>query len=237
MRVAYRRALLRIAADDLYSHEPTQLFPAVASALSDLAGAALEAGLAIARAAEPDHVKTRLAIIGMGKCGAQELNYVSDVDVVFVAEPREGVPEAKGLQAAARLAGRMMRVCSDTTVEGSDGNSGFYLRDQWELQIYGRQQTNEPHSDGSLYSLRAPSVHASHGANRWNHMFVKVIGQEISVWQNGRRIHHRIVLPTRTDDHGRPTREFSRAPFKLQGDHAKVWFTNLWIRPLPDDAE
>ena len=29
---------------------------------------------------------TRLAIIGMGKAGARELNYVSDVDVIFVAE-------------------------------------------------------------------------------------------------------------------------------------------------------
>ena len=30
----------------------------------------------------------RLAVIGMGKCGGRELNYVSDVDVIFVAEPR-----------------------------------------------------------------------------------------------------------------------------------------------------
>ena len=29
---------------------------------------------------------TRLAVIGMGKAGARELNYVSDVDVIFVAE-------------------------------------------------------------------------------------------------------------------------------------------------------
>ena len=35
----------------------------------------------------PDALKTRLAVIGLGKCGAQELNYVSDVDVLFVAEP------------------------------------------------------------------------------------------------------------------------------------------------------
>ena len=32
-------------------------------------------------------LKTRLAVVGLGKCGAQELNYVSDVDVLFVAEP------------------------------------------------------------------------------------------------------------------------------------------------------
>ena len=35
------------------------------------------------------------AVIGMGKTGGRELNYVSDVDVIFVAEPREGVDEAE----------------------------------------------------------------------------------------------------------------------------------------------
>jgi glutamate-ammonia-ligase adenylyltransferase len=117
MRVAYRRALLRVAADDLYSNEPTLLFPAVAAALADLAGAALETGLAIARAAEPDHGKTRIAIIGMGKCGARELNYVSDVDVIFVAEPAEGVSDDESLRIATRLATAAARACDSAGAE------------------------------------------------------------------------------------------------------------------------
>src|SRR5699024_11075656 len=32
---------------------------------------------------------TRLAVLAMGKCGARELNYISDVDVIFVAEPAD----------------------------------------------------------------------------------------------------------------------------------------------------
>jgi glutamate-ammonia-ligase adenylyltransferase len=117
MRVAYRRALLRIAADDLFSHEPTTLFPAVAAALADLAGAALEAGLAIARAGEPEHAKTRLAIIGMGKCGGRELNYVSDVDVIFVAEPGEGAGEEESIRIATRLATVAARACDSAGAE------------------------------------------------------------------------------------------------------------------------
>ena len=117
MRVAYRTALLRIAADDLFSHEPTQLFPAVAATLADLAGAALEAGLAIARAAEPNHAKTRLAIIGMGKCGARELNYVSDVDVIFVAEPGDGATDAESLRIATKLATAAARACDAAGAE------------------------------------------------------------------------------------------------------------------------
>jgi hypothetical protein len=123
---------------------------------------------------------------------------------------------------------------SDPTKEG--GNSGFYLRDQWEIQIFGEQRTDESHSDGSLYSIRAPSVHARHAPTQWNHVFVKVVGQKISVWQNGKRLHHEIVLPTRTDNHGAPTPDFSRAPFKIQGDHGKVWFSGISLKELPDDA-
>ena len=35
----------------------------------------------------------RLAVIAMGKCGGHELNYVSDVDVIFVHEPVEGADD------------------------------------------------------------------------------------------------------------------------------------------------
>ena len=41
-----------------------------------------------------DAASVRLAVIAMGKCGGHELNYVSDVDVIFVHEPVEGGSEA-----------------------------------------------------------------------------------------------------------------------------------------------
>ncbi|MCJ7827380.1 MAG: bifunctional glutamine-synthetase adenylyltransferase/deadenyltransferase, partial [Demequinaceae bacterium] len=95
LRVEYRRRLLRVAAEDLTTPNPLLVLPEVAEALADLAAAALEAGLALARADEPHHAETRLAIIAMGKCGARELNYVSDVDVIYVAEPAEGVEDSQ----------------------------------------------------------------------------------------------------------------------------------------------
>jgi glutamate-ammonia-ligase adenylyltransferase len=48
----------------------------------------------------------------MGKCGGRELNYVSDVDVVFVAEAVDGAAEEPALRAAAALASALMRACS-----------------------------------------------------------------------------------------------------------------------------
>ena len=48
----------------------------------------------------------------MGKCGARELNYVSDVDVIFVAEDAED-----NLALATRVAGEMMRFAGDAFFE------------------------------------------------------------------------------------------------------------------------
>ncbi|MFJ4598743.1 bifunctional [glutamine synthetase] adenylyltransferase/[glutamine synthetase]-adenylyl-L-tyrosine phosphorylase [Streptomyces griseoluteus] len=117
LRVAYRRCLLSIAARDVCgTTDVTQ----TAAELADLATATLRAALAMAQAAAPEDAQAcRLAVIAMGKCGGHELNYVSDVDVIFVAEPTQGTDETKALKAATRLASHMMRICSETTVEGS----------------------------------------------------------------------------------------------------------------------
>ncbi|MCD9874308.1 bifunctional [glutamine synthetase] adenylyltransferase/[glutamine synthetase]-adenylyl-L-tyrosine phosphorylase [Streptomyces guryensis] len=117
LRVAYRRCLLSIAARDVCG--TTDLAESAAE-LADLATATLRAALAIARAAAPeDAALCRLAVIAMGKCGGHELNYVSDVDVIFVGEAVDGADEGKALRSATKLASHMMRICSETTVEGS----------------------------------------------------------------------------------------------------------------------
>ncbi|MDO5052290.1 MAG: bifunctional [glutamine synthetase] adenylyltransferase/[glutamine synthetase]-adenylyl-L-tyrosine phosphorylase [Pseudoclavibacter sp.] len=158
LRRRYRVELARIAAHDLSRPEPLAALPETAHVLAGLAAAALEAALAVARAdlssppagfgrfpaEQVDAV--RLAIVGMGKAGAEELNYLSDVDVVFVAEavdtadavegpqppgPRPpesarsgprgaapgGLPAPRMLEIAGRLAAASMRVIDEPGVE------------------------------------------------------------------------------------------------------------------------
>ncbi len=55
----------------------------------------------------------------MGKCGGHELNYVSDVDVIFVAEAVDGCDESLALKTATQLAAHLMRICGDPTGEGT----------------------------------------------------------------------------------------------------------------------
>ncbi|MEE2047800.1 bifunctional glutamine-synthetase adenylyltransferase/deadenyltransferase, partial [Nocardiopsis tropica] len=123
LRVAYRRRLLRLAGRDLTG---LCTVDEAAAELADLAASMLDASLAVARAEQPeDAALCRLAVIGMGKCGGRELNYVSDVDVVFVAEPAgpadPGAPvdEQAAMRAATRLATAMMRIPSETDAEGA----------------------------------------------------------------------------------------------------------------------
>ena len=117
LRVAYRDELLTTVVRDLVH---AARIDDIAEELADLADAALEAGLAIARAELPAEAEPcRLAVIAMGKCGGRELNYVSDVDVVFVAEAVAGGDEDGALRTAQRLAAGVMRVCGEPTAEGS----------------------------------------------------------------------------------------------------------------------
>ena len=130
LRVAYRRRLLHLAARDLTGAED---LPAVAAELSDLAGAALEGGAGHRPVGAAARVRAGwLAVIAMGKCGARELNYASDVDVIFVGglggDAERGAAggsgrdadsgrEAGPLRTATRLATRMIRICSDPATE------------------------------------------------------------------------------------------------------------------------
>lgn len=116
LRVAYRRALLHIAARDLNALTG---FSATAAELADLAGATLERALDLAKEQVEGSQNCRLAVIAMGKAGGRELNYISDVDVVFVAEPVGDIPQDEALRVATKLASQMMRNCSDYTAEGS----------------------------------------------------------------------------------------------------------------------
>ncbi len=117
LRVEYRRLLLRLAARDLAHGVGVD---DIAAELSDLAAGTLDAALAVARARVGEAASTcRLAVVAMGKCGGHELNYVSDVDVIFVAEPVEGADEQGAIRTATQLASHLMRVCSDHTGEGT----------------------------------------------------------------------------------------------------------------------
>ncbi|MEH1127508.1 bifunctional [glutamine synthetase] adenylyltransferase/[glutamine synthetase]-adenylyl-L-tyrosine phosphorylase [Micromonospora sp. CPCC 206061] len=100
LRRAYRLALLRIAAADLTGGRALEQ---TMEALSALADATLAAAYDIA--AHEAGATPRLAVVAMGKCGGNELNYVSDVDVIFVAAADDD------LTAGTTIAARLIDIC------------------------------------------------------------------------------------------------------------------------------
>ncbi len=150
-------ALVRIAGGDLAGHtgvrEATGRF---SSAIDEIIGGAHEAATEHVKERHPIVDELGFAVIAMGKWGARELNYYSDVDLVFVHEPVEShVSESRraALAIASRLVsslsaptfdGPALRIDADLRPEGSmgpltrslDGYRSYYARwgEAWELQ-------------------------------------------------------------------------------------------------------
>lgn len=102
--------LLRIAARDLTG---TDQLEATGARLAALAADVLQAGCLLAGGHE-------LAVIGMGKLGGNELNYASDIDLMFVGDiDRDtGATRAREVMEIAR---RCFRVDANLRPEGRDG--------------------------------------------------------------------------------------------------------------------
>jgi glutamate-ammonia-ligase adenylyltransferase len=136
LRTAYRITLLRIAAADLTGDRGLE--PAMA-ALSRLADETLAAAYAIAVAGlREGTAEPRLAVVAMGKCGGDELNYVSDVDVIFVAAADED------LTAGTTVAARLIEICGQVAwpVDAAlrpEGSRGPLVRTLASHQAYYRK--------------------------------------------------------------------------------------------------
>ena len=132
-----RRAASRIAARDLFGAGVEEMM----AELSAMAEACVQVGLEIVR--QPDDPPA--AVIGMGKLGGRELNYSSDVDVLFV----HGGTGGEAQERAAAAASRLMALLSGHTADGvalrvdanlrPEGRSGVLSRSlESMLEYYGR---------------------------------------------------------------------------------------------------
>ena len=118
LRVAYRRELMRLALWDTMQHAPIDAVDVVARGLADLADAAIEVAIDIARAQLGlSETEVPLAVIAMGKAGARELNYLSDVDVIYVTEATDPESQDTVLHGATALAQSLQRIIGEFSSE------------------------------------------------------------------------------------------------------------------------
>jgi [glutamine synthetase] adenylyltransferase / [glutamine synthetase]-adenylyl-L-tyrosine phosphorylase len=150
LREVYRDLIAELAAADLASVVEPELpvvpFEQVGEALAELAIGVVRSALAVAiTELVPGGQPPRLAVIGMGKCGGGELNYVSDVDVIFVGGSEDELGGATKLASATmRVASACFEVDAALRPEGKagalvrtlDGYLTYYRRwaKTWEFQ-------------------------------------------------------------------------------------------------------
>ncbi|MGH2996288.1 MAG: DUF294 nucleotidyltransferase-like domain-containing protein, partial [Gaiellaceae bacterium] len=128
-----RRALTRVAARDLAGAGLEE----VVAEVTAVAEVCLEAAVR--------EVGGGLAVIGMGKLGGAELNYASDVDVIFVHE--DSGAEAQG--EASKRAAAVVRLLSEPTAEGAA------LRVDVDLRPEGRAGALSRSLDATLEHYRS----------------------------------------------------------------------------------
>ncbi|BCW83856.1 glutamate-ammonia-ligase adenylyltransferase [Arthrobacter sp. NicSoilE8] len=193
LRTAYRRGLAELAIKDLCAASPQDFMPMAGAELADLAGAAVEAALAVSRAEAAGQFDAAevadvgLSVIGMGKCGARELNYISDVDVIYVIESQD-LDDARASTIGTALASGISRAISSPAPEPGlwevdanlrpEGKSGplvrtleshlsYYARwaESWEFQALLKARTIAGDTDlGQRYEKAVePLVWASAG--------------------------------------------------------------------------
>ena len=133
LRRMKHREVARIAARDLSGVAP---LPEVTEDLSRLASAALEGAVRFSRRAldarlgapvaiDPDGTRrpVRFVVMGMGKLGALELNFSSDIDIVYLYETDRGGTEGTARSVSlheyfVRLGEAVTRIVSEATEDG-----------------------------------------------------------------------------------------------------------------------
>lgn len=145
-----------------------------AAALSDFADAAVDSSLRVAlnaqaakgfvRAGEANCERVSgVAVIAMGKLGARELNYSSDIDLILLFDPEsEAFADADAARAVSVAAAKvMLRVMSERTAEGYVFRTDLRLRP-------------DPGVTAAAISVRAAEAYyEAHGQNWERAAFIK----------------------------------------------------------------
>lgn len=111
-------------------------------------------------------------------------------------------------------------------------NSGVYLRGMYEIQVldsYGKEL--DSHNMGAIYSRTAPTIAAEKPAGEWQTLDMTLVDRHITVKLNGTTIIDNQPVEGPTGG-ALQSDVFAPGPIYLQGDHGKVSFRNIVLKPV-----
>ncbi|MBZ5583003.1 MAG: DUF1080 domain-containing protein [Acidobacteriia bacterium] len=107
-------------------------------------------------------------------------------------------------------------------------NSGVYLRGRYEIQMGTEGGTQPSHEQGAVYGMAAPSPALPLGIGQWQVFDITLVGRNVTVVQNGTKIHDNVEIPGFTGG-ALDANEGEPGPFFLQGDHGPVKYRNITV--------
>ncbi len=121
----------------------------------------------------------------------------------------------------------------------SNADSGIYLRGSPQVQIWdpankGQWKHGSDKGSGGLWNNKPgngkdPLVKADNPIGEWNTFFMRMIGENVSIWLNGKLIIDNAVLENYWD---RDNPIFREEQIELQNHGQQLWFKNIYLREL-----
>jgi hypothetical protein len=119
------------------------------------------------------------------------------------------------------------------------GDSGVYLRGSPQVQIWDPDEPREQKNgaakgSGALWNNakgeRFPLMRADNPIGEWNTFRIKMIGDRVTVWLNGKLVTDNVVMENYWD-RKRPI--YEREQIELQNHNHPLYFRNIFIKELP----
>jgi hypothetical protein len=117
------------------------------------------------------------------------------------------------------------------------GDSGIYLRGSPQVQIWD-PAFNSNIGSGGLYNNQKnpskPSETADNPVGQWNTFYIKMVGERVTVKLNDKVVVDNVVLENYWE---RDKPIYETGQIELQNHGNTLYFRNIFLRELPDDAE
>jgi hypothetical protein len=119
------------------------------------------------------------------------------------------------------------------------GDSGIYLRGSPQVQIWdpddrSQEKNGAAKGSGALWNNvnneRFPLVRADNPIGEWNRFRIRMVGDRVSVWLNGKLVTDNVVMENYWD---RKQPIYPREQIELQNHNHPLYFRNVFIKELP----
>jgi hypothetical protein len=119
------------------------------------------------------------------------------------------------------------------------GDSGIYLRGSPQVQIWdpddpSQQKNGADKGSGGLWNNqkneRFPLVRVDNPIGEWNSFRIRMVGDRVSVWLNGKLVTDNVVMENYWD---RKKPIYPREQIELQNHNHPLYFRNIFIKELP----